>query len=101
MEKVLKYRSRPGTGGRKYKFRWTGYGPEYDKWVSADDIDSDLLENYWMYGNQQATVSKRPIGTKAWGKRKTRAETLKMLVDERERILSTARQQIMVTVGDM
>ena len=54
-----------------------------------------------MYSNQQATVSKRPVGTKAWGKRKTRAETLQMLIDERERVLRTARQQMIVIVGNM
>ena len=101
VEKVLEFRSRPGTGGREYKVRWTGYGPEYDEWVNVNDIDSDLLENYWMYGNQQAIVSKRPVGTKAWGKRKTRAETLQILIDERERVLRTARQKMVVTVGDM
>ena len=101
LEKVLEFRSRPGSGKREYKVRWTEYGPEYDEWVSADDIDSDLLENYWMYSNQHATVSKRPVGTKAWGKRKTRAETLQMLMDERERVLKIARQQMIMTVGDM
>ena len=54
-----------------------------------------------MYGNQQATLSKRPTGTRAWGKRKTREETLRMLRDERDRIVRTSRQQIMVTIGDM
>ena len=101
MEKVLEFRTRPGTGGREYKVRWTGYGPEYDEWVPADDIDSDLLENYWMYGNQQATLSKRSVGQKAWGKKKTREETLRMLKDERDRVIRTARQQVIVTLGDM
>ena len=54
-----------------------------------------------MYSNQQATVSKRPVGTKAWGTRKTRAETLQMLLDKRERVLKTVRQQMIVTVGNI
>ena len=46
-------------------------------------------------------MSKRPTGTKAWGKRKTREETLRMLRNERDRIVRTSRQQIMVTMGDI
>ena len=101
VEKVLEFRSKLGIGGREYKVRWTRYGPEYDEWLKPEDIDSDLLENYWMYGNQQATLSKRPTGTRTWGKRKTREETLRMLRDERDRIVRTSRQQIMVTMGDI
>ena len=69
--------------------------------MEAKEIDSDLLENYWMYGAQQATLKKRPVGEKAWGRRKTREETLKMIRAERERILRTANQRIVVCIDDM
>ena len=98
VSKVLEFRTRPGTGAREYKVRWEGYGPEYDEWVSALDIDSDLLENYWMYGVQQATLSKRPVGNKAWGKKKIREETFRMIREERERVVKSARQLIMISI---
>ena len=46
-------------------------------------------------------MSKRPVGTKAWGKRKTREEILGILRDERDRVVRTSKQQIMVTMGNM
>jgi hypothetical protein len=38
---IRKRRSR--TGRTEYLVRWTGFGPEDDSWVSASDIDPDLI----------------------------------------------------------
>ena len=54
-----------------------------------------------MYGIQQAILSKRPVEAKAWGKRKIRKETLRMLRDERDRVVRSTRQQMILSIGDI
>jgi len=79
-------RSQPKTGAIQYKVRWAGWGPSHDSWQAASDIDQGLLEDFWKNGNQRATFKKRKVGD-ANKKRKTREETLKMINDEKMRVL--------------
>jgi hypothetical protein len=86
VEKVLEMRSQPKTGTIQYKVRWTGWGPSHDSWQKASNIDQGLLEEFWKNGNKASTFKRRPVGNKD-KKRKTREETLKMINDEKMRVL--------------
>jgi len=98
VSKVLEFRSELESGKRQYKVRWAGYSPKYDEWVNAEDIDHDLLEDYWMYGKQDATLARRPFNTKPWSKRKTGEEIREMIRSEREKIIRSSNQKIVVCV---
>jgi len=98
VNKLLEFRSEPKTGKKQYKVRWEGYSPKYDEWVDADNIDKELMENYWMYGTQEATLKKRPVKGKPWNKRKSREETLRVIREERERVIRSSNQHIVVCV---
>jgi len=90
VERVMEYRSQPGTGLPQYKVRWKGYDYHQDEWVNDKDIDHSLKKDFWLNGNKGTTYSKRPVNKKMWqnGKGKSREETLKMIATERDRILN-------------
>lgn len=46
---LIKYTVRKGKGlAIEYLVRWTGYGPEWDRWYNVKDFDNapDLVRNY-------------------------------------------------------
>ena len=90
VERVMEYRSQPGTGLPQYKVRWKGYDYHQDEWVNDKDIDHSLKKDFWLNGNQGTTYRKRLVNKKMWqnGKGKSREETLRMIATERDRILN-------------
>jgi len=67
VERVMEYRSQPGTGLHQYKVRWKGYDYHQDEWVNDKDIDHSLKKDFWLNGNKGTTYRKRPVN-KRFGK---------------------------------
>jgi len=90
VERVMEYKSQPGTGLPQYKVRWKGYDYHQDEWVNDKDIDHLLKKKFWLNVNKGTTYSKRRVNKKMWqnGKGKSREETLRMIATERDRILN-------------
>ena len=45
VERILNHDGEPLS--RRYKIRWTGYGPRKDTWEDASHIQTSLITKYW------------------------------------------------------
>ena len=68
VDRILASRTRPRKGMVEYKIKWKGYSHKYDKWMTADNIAPDLIEEF----NQRTSSS---VTTKRTTARKKKAAT--------------------------
>jgi len=61
VEKVMEYRSQPGTGLPQFKVRWKGYNYYQDDWINDKDIEDSLKKDICRNGNKSTTYSKRHV----------------------------------------
>lgn len=62
VEKILDHKvvGRGRTRRKKYRIRWTGYGPEHDDWVSEADVEElQALDDYEKLLVEREEASRR------------------------------------------
>jgi hypothetical protein len=98
VEKVLEYRRAPRTGVPQYKVRWLGYSVKDDQWVDAKHVSTGILQDFWTKGSLENTFKRRRTSHGRPG-RYQRDETLAMIQNERDRIMSLPAEEEEITTN--
>ena len=54
VERIVEHRPRRGRRGMEYKVHWLGYPEEDDEWIKEENIDAQLVRDYWAQVDEES-----------------------------------------------
>jgi len=54
VERIVEHRPRRGRRGMEYKVHWLGYPEEDDEWIKEENIDAQLVRDYWAQVDKES-----------------------------------------------
>jgi len=55
VERVIEFRTAPGTSKSQYLVRWKGYGSDDNEWINFENINLEIVQDFWTRGNYSNT----------------------------------------------
>ena len=80
----------------QYTVHWLEYSLEDDQWITAKDISTRILQDFWIKESLENTF-KRRRASNGQSRRYQRDETLAMIQNERDRIMNLSAEEAEIT----
>ena len=89
VEKILEHAQDEENDAWIYKIRWIGLGPEYDEWIPAAHIESNLVRDYMA----KLSVLPKRNSTKLSAKFEKAVKVLKTVVGDSKKVLNKRKRK--------